>query len=204
MKTCSYSDIRWKNVQGILILSPSTIIPQGSNFFTEDNADSIFTVLEELNKNTRTVQLVTELQSFVFINAIMSHVCSKFDGIQFLYEKEICGSYLQTKGRFELVIQKGSSVICLLEAKKEDMAQGMAQCLVGCEAVSDKDKCNIVYGIVSSYIQWELFESRNDRICNYDRFSLQCTNFLPTRLSLVTVLNKLHSFIDLFMQASTS
>ena len=47
-----------------------------------------------------------------------------------------------------------------LEAKKTDMEQGMAQCLVGCEAVSDKDKCNIVYGIVSSYFQWGLFEKQ--------------------------------------------
>ena len=173
-------------------------LPQVTNF-TQDNVNSIFTVLEELNKNTCKVQHRTELQSFVFINAIMSHVCSMFDGIQFLYEKQIYGSYLQTKGRFELVIQKGSSVICLFEAKKEDMQQGMAQCLVGCEAVSDKDKCNIVYGIVSSYFQWGLFESRNDRICSYDQFCLDCVNNL-----LQTVLNKLYSFIDLFMQTSTS
>ena len=134
-------------------------LPQVTNF-TQDNVNSIFTVLEELNKNTCKVQHWTELQSFVFINAIMSHVCSMFDEIQFLYEKEIYGSYLQTKGRFELVIQKGSSVIFLFEAKKEDMEQGMAQCLVGCEAVSDNDKCNVVYGIVSSYFQWGLFESK--------------------------------------------
>ena len=63
-------------------------LPQVTNF-TEDNVNSIFTVLEELDKNTCTVQHWTELKSFVFINAIMSHVCSKFDGIQFLYEKEL-------------------------------------------------------------------------------------------------------------------
>lgn len=35
--------------------------------------------------------------------------------------------------------------------KTEDLLQGMAQCLIGCEVASDVDKIDIVYGIVTTF-----------------------------------------------------
>ena len=67
--------------------------------------------------------------------SMISYVCSEFDGIISLHDEEICGPYIQSMGSFELLIKKGSSVLCLLEVEKEDLEQGTTQCLVECEAV---------------------------------------------------------------------
>lgn len=74
---------------------------------------------------------------------MLVHVCREFQNIEILYEKVISGSYIIASGCFELVIKKGKSVLCLLEAK-EDFGKGKAQCLVGCEAVSDSAQCSKV------------------------------------------------------------
>eukprot|EP00731_Ephydatia_muelleri_P030242 Em0021g765a len=50
------------------------------------------------------------------------------------------------KGRFELVMINNQKTICLTAAKKLDLEQGAAQCLVGCETISDHQGSNVVYG----------------------------------------------------------
>ena len=62
---------------------------------------------------------MTELHVFLYINAMLTRICSEFDNIQILYEKEISESHITASGRFELVIKKGKSVLCLLEAKED-------------------------------------------------------------------------------------
>ena len=49
---------------------------------------------------------------------------------------------------------KGNKKICIVEATKDDMKQGMAQDLLGCEAIADTEAVARVYGIVTNYLTW--------------------------------------------------
>ena len=60
-----------------------------------------------------------------------------------------------------MINKKTRKMMCLAEAKKFDLDQGTAQCLIGCEAISDHEGSNVVYGIVSSYFKWIFYASRN-------------------------------------------
>jgi hypothetical protein len=46
--------------------------------------------------------------------------------------------------------------VCILEAKKDDFAKGMAQSLVGCEVAAELDRCpvKVVYAIVTNVERW--------------------------------------------------
>ena len=59
--------------------------------------------------------------------------------INLLVEETITGRNINANGFFEYVIQRGNKKICIVEAKKDDMEQGMAQDLLGCEATADTE-----------------------------------------------------------------
>ena len=52
----------------------------------------------------------------------------------------------------------------IVEAKKDDVEQGMAQDLVGCEVAAELGGLDVVYGIVTNYVQWNFFCSCNDKV----------------------------------------
>ncbi|CAK4685148.1 unnamed protein product [Aphanomyces euteiches] len=62
------------------------------------------------------------------------------------------GDYVKAHGHFEFVLRRGEKKVCIVEAKKDDLLQGMAQDLLGCE------------GIVTNYVQWNFLRNLNDRI----------------------------------------
>lgn len=66
-------------------------------------------------------------------------------------------------GRFEYVFQRGHNKICIVEAEKEGMDQGMGQDLFRCEAVADCESMDPVYGIVTNYFEWIFVRSLDDR-----------------------------------------
>ena len=92
--TCAYSGIHWNNVAEILQISGTSLIVQQQQKYTEDDNImlNLFTTLETMN-----AILKTELQLFVYINAMVCYACREFksQGILLLYEKKICGSYLK-------------------------------------------------------------------------------------------------------------
>ena len=44
------------------------------------------------------------------------------------------------------------------------MEQGLAQNLIGCEVAADLDNSAVVYGIVTSYLQWTFVKSGVEKI----------------------------------------
>ncbi len=106
-----------------------------------------------------------EAKRLQFIGPILSCVCDLFDGKgKIVMEEDLVGEYLKAHGRFEFMLQRGNKAICIVEAKKEDFDQGMAQDLVGCEVAAELGKLDIVYGIVTNYIQWNFLRSLDDKV----------------------------------------
>lgn len=89
-----------------------------------------------------------------FIAPIIVSVCSLHDGVTIVFESDLNGKRLQVNGHFEIMIKKGNKRICIVEAKKEDMDQGLCQVLLGCEAAVDVDDLQVAYGISTTYAEW--------------------------------------------------
>jgi hypothetical protein len=96
-----------------------------------------------------------EAKRLHFLAPIFVCVCSLLGGdVQILAEETIEGKRVHADGSFEFVIRCGNKRICIVEAKKDNLRQGMAQNLIGCETLADVDGLNIVYGIFTNYKKW--------------------------------------------------
>jgi hypothetical protein len=70
----------------------------------------------------------------------------------------LMGRNIKTNEHFEFVLQKGNRRVCIVEAKKEQMEKGMAQSLLGCEAIADVENVQVVYAVVTNFLECFFFE----------------------------------------------
>jgi hypothetical protein len=108
-----------------------------------------------------------ELKLLFFISPILLYVAELFgpeDSMKIVVEEDLNGVNVKANGHFEFMLKRNNKRLCIVEAKKDDMDQGMAQNLVGMEVASDLDNLNTVYGLVTNYIEWMFLKSQNDKI----------------------------------------
>jgi predicted type IV restriction endonuclease len=92
-------------------------------------------------------------------------VCSLFNGeVKIVAEGDLKGKVVKANGRFDFMLRRGSKAVCVVEAKRYDMGQGMAQDLVGCEVAAEVVGLNVVYGIVTNFVQWIFLRRSDDKV----------------------------------------
>jgi hypothetical protein len=92
-------------------------------------------------------------------------VCILFNGdVQIIVEEDLEGNFLKAHGHFEFLLCRGNKRVCIVEAKRDDMGQGMAQDLLGCEVATELDHLDKVCGIVTNYVQWNFLRSLDEKI----------------------------------------
>ena len=64
-----------------------------------------------------------------------------------MIRKTLEGKDIKTRGHFEFVLKRGNKMVSIVEAKKDDMEQGIAENLLGCEAVADVEKWIALWGL---------------------------------------------------------
>ena len=105
------------------------------------------------------------------------------------------GKNIDIRGRFEFILQRKNKRICIVEAKRDDMEQGLAQDLLGCEAVADMESLSCVYGIVTNYIEWVFLRNLDDRIEQYIS-SLELKDQIPTKASLAMIAGMIYGMLS--------
>ena len=123
--------------------------------------------LVTLTRRLSSVTTGKESQRLHFIAPILVYVSDLFgsqDSIQIVMEEDLNGVNVKANGHFEFMLKRNNKRICIVEAKKDDILQGMVQDLVGMEVASDLDNLDTVYGIVTNYVQWIFLKSQNDKI----------------------------------------
>jgi len=108
-----------------------------------------------------------ELKLLFFISPILLYVAELFgpeDSMKIVVEEDLNGVNVKAHGHFEFMLTRNNKKLCIVEAKKDDMDQGMAQNLVGMEVASDLDNLDTVYGLVTNYIEWMFLKSQNDKV----------------------------------------
>ncbi|KAL7427171.1 hypothetical protein ACHAXH_001004 [Discostella pseudostelligera] len=187
-----YSSITWSQVKSIF--APSKYVqPQRA----VDDAQLDF-LAKYLSFTTKCFDSITdgkEAQRLHFIAPILVCVCFLLDGVTIVVEEDLVGNYVKAHGRFEFMLKRKNTAICIVEAKKDDIDQGMAQDLVGCEVAAEVGKLDVVYGIVTNYVQWNFCCSRNDKV-EFEECSLHLKSYGPHRESLKEIVEKIYSMLS--------
>lgn len=130
------------------------------------------------------------------IAPIIICVCFLFNGdVQIEVEEDLDGDFLKAHGHFEFVLRRGNKRVCIVEAKKDDIRQGMAQDLLGCEIAAEIGHLDLDYGIVTNYVQWNFLRSLDEKI-ELDGCSLTLVNGSATNESLALISGKIYAMLS--------
>ncbi|CAK4652137.1 unnamed protein product [Aphanomyces euteiches] len=194
VSSTAYSSLSWAMVEPVF--GKYTIAYE----FPKKKIDS-----EDMNALYESMKLCTkafggtigsnESKLLFFIAPILIHVSCLVENVQILVEENVIGKRVHANGRFEFVLRCGAKRVCIVEAKKDDMDQGMAQNLVGCEALADVEQLDAVFGIVTNYTDWFFFKRENDRILRNRATILLPLAELPTLDSLQRIAETIHAML---------
>ncbi|KAJ2986652.1 hypothetical protein HDV02_006622, partial [Globomyces sp. JEL0801] len=162
----AYSSLNWSLISPIYahIMHQYT---QTVKEVPQETMNLLHNYLVTLTRRLSSVTTGKESQRLHFIAPILVYVSDLFgpeDSIQIVVEEDLNGVNVKANGHFEFMIKRNNKRICIVEAKKDDMEQGMVQDLVGMEVASDLDGLDTVYGIVTNYVEWIFLKSQNDKI----------------------------------------
>ena len=133
-----------------------------------------------------------------FIAPILVYVSDIFgpeDSIQIVIEEDLNGVNVKANGHFEFMLKRNNKRICIVEAKKDDILQGMVQNIVGMEVASDLNGLDTVYGIVTNYVEWMFLKSQNDKI-ERDVDTLNFEKHVATVESLKRIAGKIYALLS--------
>jgi hypothetical protein len=192
----AYSYLTWKDVEpvfGKIIVD----YEQKVGTFPDDTFHILYTYLGYVSKSFGTVVTGKEAKRLHFIAPVLACVCCLFEGnVRILVEESLVGKNIKTTGNFEFILQREGKRICVVEAKKDDIEQGMAQDLLGCEAVADVENLDVVYGIVTNYIEWVFFKSFDDRIEQHVTSMSLDQHQMPTEASIRMIAGKIYAILS--------
>ncbi|TPX51194.1 hypothetical protein SeLEV6574_g00438 [Synchytrium endobioticum] len=176
----AYSPITWNDIEGVY--DP---LLKALKLEAEPIADAFFDLvhlyLQLAHKCFGPLVTGKEAQRLHLIAAILVAVCNHFNGdVKILVEESMDGIDIQVKGRFEFILQRNNVRVCVVEAKRDDMAQGLAQDLLGCEPVANKEGLSVAYGIVTNYMEWILVKKQDDGILLHET-TLEIDNGVAVR-----------------------
>lgn len=192
--TISYSNVSWDDIKQVydkittLTDIPLKPIPKDTFEALKTNLTMVNTSMKDLSGN--------DAKRMLYIAPIVVAVCHCFDGqVKILVEDDIDGQRVHTNGHLEMILKKGDKRVCIVLARKDDMDPGRAQCLLGCEAVSDVERTSVVYGIVTSYQIWELIIPTNDDVIR-NEISVAVEHGMITDDALRIITGKIYSLLS--------
>ncbi|GMF66473.1 unnamed protein product [Phytophthora lilii] len=188
-----YSHVSYYDVEKNL---RATSYEQQSKDIPGDDIDVVYAYLLRVSKVFGAIVTGKDAKRLHFIAPILVCVSWLFHGdVQILVEESVEGKRLHGHGFFEFVIQRGMKRVCVVAAKKDDFQAGIAQNLVGCEALADNEGLKKVFGIVTNYKEWLFFRSLDERI-ERDEAEMKTTHGTPTRESVKEIAEKIYFMLS--------
>ena len=188
----AYSYVTWRQVESVFALS-KYVQPQRAMDNTQ--LDFLEKYLSFTTKCFGTITTGKEAKRLHFIAPILVCVCFLLEGdVKIVAEEDLVGNFVKAHGHFEFMLIRGTKAVCIVEAKKDDIEQGMTQDLVGCEVAAEVGGLDVVYGIVTNYILWNFFCSHNDKV-EIDERSLRLSPNGPEQESLKEIAGKIYSML---------
>ena len=139
-----------------------------------------------------------EAKCLQFISPILLEVCYLFKGkVKISVEEDLRGHNIKVNGHFEYILELEGHKVCIVEAKKDNMEQGMAQALLGDEVIADLENVPEVYAIVTNYTNWLFIKNTNDFI-DQDMCTLDFEAYEPTKKSVSKIASKIYGILSSF------
>ncbi|KAI8814346.1 hypothetical protein BJ742DRAFT_658925, partial [Cladochytrium replicatum] len=88
-----------------------------------------------------------------FIAPVLMSVCTLFgddEQVKLIGHEDLGGASVRADAKFEFMLQRGKKVVCVVE--EDDMEQGIAEVLIGCEVVAEMFGMDIVYAISTNFV----------------------------------------------------
>lgn len=191
-----YSSIEWSNVESIFGINPWMLEPKD---IPDETVNKLFEQLLDCSDVFGTISSGKEVKRLHFIAPVLVTVAQLFkddvDKVKILVEEDVNGINIHTNGHFEFVLQKGTRRVCIVEAKKEEMEKGMAQSLLGCEAIADLENASVVYAVVTNFLQWYFLKDTDDHIFR-NATTLTTINDTPTKDSIARIAGMLYAMLS--------
>ncbi len=189
----AYSYVTWDQVKSIF--SPEIYV-QPTRAIDATQLDLLSRYLSFVTKCLGAITIGKDAKCLHFIAPVLICVCILFEGdINIAIEEQLVGNFVKAHGHFEFMITRGNKAVCIVEAKRDDVEQGMAEDLVGCEIAAEVGGFDVVYGIVTNYVQWNFLCSRNDKV-EMEECSLCLTSNGPEKSSLKRIAEKIYSMLS--------
>ncbi|KAJ3329493.1 hypothetical protein HDU76_007808 [Blyttiomyces sp. JEL0837] len=142
----AYSSVTWSEVHDVF--NPTRYVQPRKDM----DASQLDILAKYLSNATYSfagnIRLANEAKRLHFIAPVLVCVCRLLKDVKIEVEVELNGNFVKAEGRFEFMIKRKNKAVCIIEAKKNDLNQGMAQDLIGCEVAAERHGLDVVYGIV--------------------------------------------------------
>eukprot|EP00569_Conticribra_weissflogii_P002491 CAMPEP_0171346544 /NCGR_PEP_ID=MMETSP0878-20121228/25128_1 /TAXON_ID=67004 /ORGANISM="Thalassiosira weissflogii, Strain CCMP1336" /LENGTH=351 /DNA_ID=CAMNT_0011850249 /DNA_START=41 /DNA_END=1096 /DNA_ORIENTATION=+ len=189
----AYSFVTWNQVKSVF--SPETYV-QPTRDMDAAQLDFLARYLSFTTGCLGPITTGKEAKRLHFIAPVLICVCILFNGdVNIAVEEELVGNFVRAHGNFEFMLTRGNKAVCIVEAKRDDVEQGMAQDLLGCEVAAEVGGLDVVYGIVTNYVQWNFLCSRNDKV-EMEECSLCLLSNGPEMNSLKRIAEKIYSMLS--------
>jgi hypothetical protein len=188
----AYSSVTWNDVKSIFKTTPYVQAPRVINDATL-NLLSVYLAIA--NKSFGGISTGKEATRLHFIAPILIIISSLLEGVQIVTEEHLEGKFVKADGHFEFMLKRESKIVCIVEAKREDVDQGIAQDLLGLEVAAEQGGLDIVLGIVTTFINWIFLRSLGHRV-ERDECYIYMTPDGPDRNSLKIVSEKIYGMLS--------
>ncbi|RAW20651.1 hypothetical protein PC110_g22906 [Phytophthora cactorum] len=192
-KTVGYSSLCWEDIKPIYNFDDSYDL-QPSDIPDADIALLLARIVD-LRELYGQISDGKEAKRLFFIAPILETVSRLLGNVRILVEEDVVGKNVLLKGRFEFVLKRGTKRISIVEAKREDMLQGVVQNVTGLEALADVENLTVAYGIVTNFLEWRFLICEDMKVRKHE-YSLRTTNTIPSFEGLKEIVGKIYGMLE--------
>ncbi|KAG1709669.1 hypothetical protein DVH05_020325 [Phytophthora capsici] len=190
-KSMPYSSLSWNDLEPILSVEDFDL---KASAVPPNVVEALRDRLMQVRKLYGDVYSGKEAKRQVFIVAIIEAVCLMLGDATILVEEEVKGKNVLVHGRFEFVLKRGKNRVSIVEAKRDDIPQGIAQNVAGLEALSDVEGLERTLGIVTNYLEW-VFISDDDEKIRRMNTTLKVYGAVPSIQELTEIVGMIYGFL---------
>ncbi|EGZ11069.1 hypothetical protein PHYSODRAFT_264761, partial [Phytophthora sojae] len=189
-----FSYVSFPEIDSIM---PATKYRPSSKPIPDEKLDALHRYFPILIKAFGDIITGKEAKRLHFIVPVLASVCALFDGgVQILAEETVIGKRVHGDGAFEFVLKRGEKRVCIVEAKRDDFQQGLAQAYVGSEALADVEGLPKVYSIVTNFLEWVFSRSLDERIERATPVMMVMENDVPAPESVKQIAGMIYSILS--------
>ncbi|GMF41320.1 unnamed protein product [Phytophthora lilii] len=192
-KTVGFSNLCWEDIKPIYNFDDSYDLQPSD--IPDADIELLLARIVDVRKLYGQISDGKEAKRLFFIAPILETVSRLLKNVRILVEEDVVGKNVLLKGRFEFVLKRGIKRISLVQAKREDMLQGLVQNVTGLEALADVEDLTVAYGIVTNFFEWRFLISEDMKVRKHE-YSLRTVDTMPSFEGLKEIVGKIYAMLQ--------